>query len=187
MENREAKAIIEALLFISGEPLPTRTIKDILDIKEKDVEDIVRELIDEYQSRNSGLLVAEVADGVQIVTRPACAPWVKRLLTTAIPARLSHQSLETLAIVAYKQPVIKAEIESIRGVNSDGVLRTLLERRLIKILGRKEAPGRPLMYGTTKDFLQYFGLKNLSELPALKEFEDVETVEPAPQPEGEGQ
>jgi segregation and condensation protein B len=171
MDDKEAKSIIEALLFISGDPLPAKTIKGILNIREKDIERIGRELIEDYQLKNSGLLVAEVAGGLQMVTKPACAPWVKKLLATAIPAKLSQQSLETLSIVAYKQPIIKAEIESIRGVNSDGVLRTLLERRLIKILGRKEAPGRPLLYGTTKEFLQYFGLKDLSELPTLKEFD----------------
>lgn len=177
MDDKEAKSIIEALLFISGDPLPAKTIKSILNIREKEIERIGRELIEEYQLKNSGLLVAEVAGGLQMVTKPACAPWVKKLLATAIPSKLSQQSLETLSIVAYKQPIIKAEIESIRGVNSDGVLRTLLERRLIKILGRKEAPGRPLMYGTTKEFLQYFGLKDLSELPTLKEFEGVESIE----------
>jgi len=183
MDDREAKSILESLLFISGDPLPLKTIINILDIGEVDAEKIVRELISEYQLKNSGLLIAEVAEGVQMVTRPACAPWVKKLLTTAIPAKLSNQSLETLAIVAYKQPIIKAEIEAIRGVNSDGVLKTLLERRLVKILGRKEAPGRPLMYGTTKEFLQYFGLKDLSELPTLKEFSDIEESGHQPLPE----
>ncbi len=115
-----------------------------------------------------------------MVTNPACAPWVKKLLATTVPTRLSQQSLETIAIVAYKQPIIKAEIEAIRGVNSDGVVRTLLERRLIKILGRKEVPGRPLMYGTTKEFLHYFGLENLSGLPTLKEFQEIEGAEAPP-------
>lgn len=179
MDDREAKSIIEALLFISGEPLPLKTIRGILDISEEEAGRLSRELIDEYQMRNSGIFIYEVAGGVQMATRPACAPWVKKLVSTAIPARLSSQSLETLAIVAYKQPIIKAEIEAIRGVNSDGVLRTLLERRLIKILGRKEAPGRPLMYGTTREFLQYFGLKDLSELPTLKEFQDAEAETPS--------
>ncbi len=178
MEDKEAKSILEGILFISGEPLTVETLKNILEIDKKEVERIVRELIDEYQLRNSGLLVVEVAGGVQMVTNPACAPWVKKLLATALPTRLSQQSLETLAIVAYKQPIIKAEIEAIRGVNSDGVLRTLLERRLIKILGRKEVPGRPLIYGTTKEFLQYFGLKDLSGLPTLKEFQESESIEP---------
>ncbi len=104
-------------------------------------------------------------------------------LAAAVPTKLSHQSLEALAIVAYKQPIIKAEVEAIRGVNSDGVIKTLLERRLIKILGRKEVPGRPLMYGTTKEFLQYFGLKDLSELPTLKEFQEVDDTISLPFPE----
>lgn len=174
MNDKEMKSILEALLFISGDPLTTKTIKNILDVHEKDIERITKELIQEYHVKNSGLLITEVAGGIQMVTNPVCAPWVKKLLATAIPTKLSSQSLETLAIVAYKQPVIKAEIESIRGVNSDGVLRTLLERRLIKILGRKEAPGRPLMYGTTKEFLHSFGLKDLTELPTLKEFNELE-------------
>jgi segregation and condensation protein B len=173
MEDKEAKSILEAVLFIAGEPLTIETLKDILEIDRTDVERLIRELISEYSLKNSGLLVVEVAGGIQMVTNPACAPWVKKLLAKAIPTKLSQQSLETLAIIAYKQPITKAEIEAVRGVNSDGVIRTLLERRLIKILGRKEAPGRPLMYGTTKEFLQYFGLKDLSELPTLKEFQEV--------------
>lgn len=177
MEDREAKSVLESLLFISAEPLTIETLKNILEMDKKEVERIVKELFNEYQLKDSGLFIADVAGGVQMVTSPACAPWVKKLLATAIPTRLSYQSLETLAIVAYKQPIIKAEVEAIRGVNSEGVLKTLLERRLVKILGRKEVPGRPLMYGTTKEFLQYFGLKDLTELPTLKEFQDVEIAE----------
>ncbi len=176
MNDKEAKSIIESLLFISSEPLTIDILKNITETGKEEVERLVRELINEYQMRNSGLFVAEVAGGVQMVTNPASAPWVKKLLATVIPTKLSQQSLETLAIIAYKQPIIKAEIEAIRGVNSDGVVKTLLERRLIKILGRKEVPGRPLMYGTTKEFFQYFGLKDLSELPTLKEFQDVESL-----------
>jgi segregation and condensation protein B len=176
MEDKEAKSIIEALLFMSGEPLALDILKDLLELNKNEVERLVKELVDEYTLKNSGLFVAEVAGGVQMLTNPGCAPWVKKLIATALPTRLSQQSIETLAIVAYKQPIIKAEVEAIRGVNCDGVLKTLLERRMIKILGRKEAPGRPLMYGTTKEFLQYFGLKDLSELPTLKEFRDVENV-----------
>jgi segregation and condensation protein B len=183
MEDKETRSILEAILFISGEPVTIPALKNILEINEKEIERIADELIQEYRLKNSGLLVVEIAGGIQMVTNPSSAPWVKKLLTTSIPAKVSHQSLETLAIVAYKQPIIKAEIESIRGVNSDGVLRTLLERRLIKILGRKEAPGRPLMYGTTKEFLQYFGLKDLSELPTLKEFYEVENVDSLKEPE----
>ncbi len=177
MEDRDVKSIIEAVLFISGEPLTDDTLKDIVEIDRPHVERLIRELADEYSLKNSGLLIVEVAGGFQMVTNPAYAPWVKKLLATAVPTKLSQQSLETLAIVAYKQPVIKAEIEAIRGVNSDGVIRTLLDRRLIKILGRKEAPGRPLMYGTTKEFLHCFGLNDLSELPTLKEFQEFEELE----------
>ncbi len=178
MDDKEAKSILEALLFISGEPLTIEILKNILEINSDEIKRIISELINEYQLKNPGLLITEVGGGVQMVTNPACAPWVKKLLATALPARLSQQSLETMAIVAYKQPIIKAEIEALRGVNSDGVLKTLLERRLIKILGRKEVPGRPLIYGTTKEFLQYFGLKGLTELPTLKEFQEVESIEP---------
>ncbi|GBD96706.1 MAG TPA: SMC-Scp complex subunit ScpB [Nitrospirae bacterium] len=188
MEDREAKSIIEALLFMAGEPVTLDTLRKIVEVDKYNTERLVRELISDYSIRNPGLFVVEVAEGFQMVTNPACAPWVKKLLSTAVPKKLSRSSLETMAIIAYKQPIIKAEIEAIRGVNSDGVVKTLLERRLVKILGRKEVPGRPLMYGTTKEFLQYFGLKDLSELPTLKEFEEVdipELPEAAPEEEKE--
>ena len=188
MEDREAKSIIEALLFMAGEPVTLDTLRKIVEVDKYNTERLVRELISDYSVRNTGLFVVEVAEGFQMVTNPACAPWVKKLLSTAVPKKLSQSSLETMAIIAYKQPIIKAEIEAIRGVNSDGVVKTLLERRLVKILGRKEVPGRPLMYGTTKEFLQYFGLKDLSELPTLKEFEEVdipELPEAAPEEEKE--
>lgn len=174
MEYQEAKSVLEALLFISGEPVSLDTLKNILEIDKEEIERLAEELMNEYRSRNTGLLIVEVAGGFQMATKPVCAPWIKKLLSITMPTRLSQQSLETLSIIAYKQPAIKAEIDSIRGVNSEGPLRTLLERRLIKILGRKEAPGRPLMYGTTREFLEYFGLKNLLELPTLKEFQEVE-------------
>jgi segregation and condensation protein B len=189
MEDRELKSILEALLFISGDPVTLDTFKNILETDTAVIEGHLRELITEYQTKNTGLLVAEVAGGFQMVTNAGCAPWVKKFLSTSVPARLSQPSLETLSIIAYKQPIIKAEIEAVRGVNSDGVVKTLLERRLIKILGRKEVPGRPLMYGTTAEFLQYFGLKSLTELPTLKEFQDVgaplpeETIIPEPHAE----
>lgn len=178
MEDRDAKAILEAVLFIAGEPVALETLSKITGLEKLVVERLIRELISEYSVKNCGLLITEVAGGVQMVTNPACAPWVKKFLASGIPTRLSQQSLETLAIIAYKQPIIKAEIEAIRGVNSDGVIKTLLERKLIKILGRKDVPGRPLMYGTTKEFLQCFGLKDLSELPTLKELQEMGTQEP---------
>ncbi|MBI4827186.1 MAG: SMC-Scp complex subunit ScpB [Nitrospirae bacterium] len=174
MDDKETKSVLESILFIAGEPLTVETLQKILDLSREEIEGHIKELISEYSLRNSGLLIVEVAEGVQMVTNPASAPWVKKLIATAIPTKLSQQSLETLSIIAYKQPIIKSEIEAVRGVNSDGVIKTLLERRLIKILGRKEVPGRPLMYATTKEFLQYFGLKDLSELPTLKDFEETE-------------
>ena len=179
MQDREVKSIIESILFIAGEPLTIDALKDIVELDRPEIERLINDLISEYSLKNSGLFIVEVAGGVQMVTNPASAPWIKKLLATAVPTRLSQQSLETLAIIAYKQPIIKAEIEAIRGVNSDGVVKTLLERRLIKILGRKEVPGRPLMYCTTKEFLQSFGFKDLSELPTLKEFQEMEEPEPS--------
>ncbi len=178
MEDREAKSIIEAILFMSGEPVSLDSLRKVIEIDKYNTERLVRELIDDYSLKNSGLLLLEVAGGFQLVTNPACAPWVKKLLSTSVPKKLTQSSLETLAIIAYKQPIIKAEIEAIRGVNSDGVVKTLLDRRLVKLLGRKEVPGRPLMYGTTNEFLHYFGLKDLTELPTLKEFQEIEVPEP---------
>jgi segregation and condensation protein B len=115
----------------------------------------------------------EVAGGYHLVTRPECSPWIKRLEKVKSGLRLSKPALETLAIIAYKQPVIRAEIEQIRGVDSMGVIKTLLERHLIKINGRRDAVGRPIVYGTTKDFLMNFGLKSLSELPTLRDFQEI--------------
>lgn len=179
MEDQEAKSIIEALLFMAGEPVMLDTLRKIIEIDKYNTERLARELIDTYSINNSGLFIVEVAEGYQMVTNPACASWVRKLLSTSVPKKLTQSSLETMAIIAYKQPIIKAEIEAIRGVNSDGVIKTLLEKRLIKIHGRREVPGRPLMYGTTNEFLQYFGLKDLSELPTLKEFQEVDIPEPS--------
>jgi segregation and condensation protein B len=178
MEDREAKSVIEAILFMSGEPVSLDTLRKVIEIDKYNTERLVRDLINDYSLRSSGLLLLEVAGGFQLVTNPACSPWVKKLLSTSVPKKLTQSSLETLAIIAYKQPIIKAEIEAIRGVNSDGVVKTLLDRRLVKLLGRKEVPGRPLMYGTTNEFLHYFGLKDLTELPTLKEFQEIEVPEP---------
>jgi len=178
MEDREVKSIIEALLFVAGEPVTLDTLRKIVEVDKYNTDRILRDLINDYSINNSGLLILEVAGGFQMVTNPASSPWIKKLLSTSMPKRLTQSSLETIAIIAYRQPIIKAEIEAIRGVNSDGVVKTLLDRRLVKILGRKEAPGRPLMYGTTQEFMQYFGLKDLAELPTLKEFEEMNIPEP---------
>ncbi len=169
MDLKEKKALIEAILFISGEPVTLVSLKGVLDIPESDLKQGVDELIAEYRERDRGLLILEIAQGFQMVTNPLYAKILRKFTNTATSNKLSMPALETLAIVAYKQPLIKPEIEQIRGVNSDGVIKSLLDKRLIRIVGQKEAPGKPLLYGTTKEFLQYFGLKDLTELPTLKE------------------
>lgn len=169
METREKRSLIEALLFVSGEPVTLAVLKNIIDMPEMEIKQLIEDLIIEYRERDSGLLIIEIANGYQIVTNPSYAQWIKKYKSTSTSNKLSMPALETLAIIVYKQPIIKAELEQIRGVNSDGVIKTLLDRRLIKIMGRKEVPGKPLLYGTTREFLQYFGLKDLTDLPTLKE------------------
>jgi len=168
-EDREKKSVLEALLFLSGEVLAVSTIKEILEITDSEAKRLMSEIITEYRERNSGLLIVEIALGYQMVTNPEYAEWVRKFRSTHVSSRLSMPALETLAIIAYKQPIIRAEIEQIRGVSSDSAIKTLYDKRLIKIMGRKEAPGRPFLYGTTREFLQYFGLKDLTELPTLKD------------------
>ena len=169
MEN--LKSIIESLLFISEEPLSIEKIKKTLEtVERKEIRDALNSLAQGYNYRKCGILLREVAGGYQLRTHPDNAEWIKRLIQPN-PVRLSKASLETLAIVAYKQPVIRSDIEHIRGVDCGGVLRMLLERKLIRVLGRKEIPGRPLIYATTKFFLELFDLKDLKDLPTLKEIE----------------
>ncbi len=174
--DREHKSIIEALLFLSGEVLGMSSLKDILGLPETEIRNLMNELMAEYQDRKSGLLIVEIANGYQMVTNPDYAEWIRKFRSTHSSSKLSMPALETLAIIAYKQPIIKAEIEQIRGVNSDSAIRTLYDKRLIKIMGRKEAPGRPFLYGTTREFLQYFGLKDLTELPTLKDLSREEAA-----------
>lgn len=169
MEIAEKKSLIEAILFISGEPLTLASLKGSTELPEPELKQLLDEMIAEYKQRNGGLLLIEIANGYQMVTNPHYSQWIRKFKSTAASSKLSMPALETLAIIAYKQPIIKAELEQIRGVNSDGVVKTLLDRRLIKIMGRKEVPGKPLLYGTTREFLEYFGLKDLTELPTLSE------------------
>lgn len=169
MDEREKKAILEVILFLSLEPVTLSTIKDVIELPEPEIKRLMDELILKYRERNGGLLIVEIANGYQMVTNPEYSEWVKKFKGTQLSTKLSMPALETLSIIAYKQPIIKAEIEQLRGVNSDSAIRTLLEKRLIKVIGRKEAPGRPFLYGTTKEFLKYFGLKDLTELPTLKD------------------
>ena len=163
------KSIVESLVFVSETPLSLNRLKAILgDVDLRDIRLVLAELQGEYEDRQGGFALKEVAGGYQFRTRSAYSDWIKKLLKPS-PTRLSRAALETLAIIAYKQPIIRADIEHIRGVDSGGVLRLLLEKKLIRVLGRKDIPGRPMIYGTTKDFLEIFNLKDLSELPSPKE------------------
>ncbi len=163
------KSIIESLVFVSETPLSLNRLKAILgDVDLRDIRLALAELKGEYEDRQGGFTLQEVAGGYQFRTRSAYSDWIKKLLKPS-PTRLSRAALETLAIIAYKQPIIRADVEHIRGVDSGGVLRLLLEKKLIRVLGRKDIPGRPMIYGTTKDFLEIFNLKDLSELPSPKE------------------
>jgi len=174
MEDRELLPIVESLLFMSGEPITIERLQEILEgITKGRILNTLSALRNQYDQNGHGLQLVEVAGGYQLATRPECSPWIKRLEKVKSGLRLSKPALETLAIIAYKQPVIRAEIEQIRGVDSMGVIKTLLERHLIKINGRRDAMGRPIVYGTTKDFLMNFGLKSLSELPTLRDFQEV--------------
>ncbi len=169
--TEDIKNIIESLLFVSETPLTIDRIKSVISTEDtRGIRSALNQLADEYESRSGGFYLGEVAGGFQIRTRPEYTDWIKRLIQPN-PPRLSKAALETLAIIAYKQPVIRSDIEHIRGVDSGGVLRLLLERKFIRILGRKEIPGRPLIYATTKEFLQIFDLKDLKDLPTLKEID----------------
>jgi len=164
------KEIIESLLFVSETALTLERIRQVTETETREIRETLKLLADEYEARGGGFYLSEVAGGYQIRTRPAYNEWIKRLLQPN-PPRMSKAALETLAIIAYKQPIIRSDIEHIRGVDSGGVLRLLLERKLIRVLGRKEIPGRPLIYATTKQFLEVFDLKDLKDLPTPKEIE----------------
>jgi segregation and condensation protein B len=169
----DIKNIIEGLLFVADTPLTIDRIKNILGLADAaEVQDALKALGEEYHARGGGFLLCQVAGGYQIRTRPEYNAWIKRLLQPN-PTRISKAALETLAIIAYKQPIIRSDIEHIRGVDCGGVLRLLLERKLIRVLGRREIPGRPLIYATTKRFLEVFGLKDLRDLPTPKEIEEL--------------
>ena len=176
MEN--IKHIIESLLFVAEEPLTVDRIKSILTYAETtEIRSAAKELAAEYDERQGGFYLDEVAGGYQIRTRPEYTEWIKKLIQPK-PLRLSKPALETLVIIAYKQPIIRSNIEHIRGVDCGGVLRVLLERKLIRVLGRKEVAGRPLIYATTKRFLEVFDLKSLRDLPTPKEIEELAAIAP---------
>jgi segregation and condensation protein B len=171
METAEIKQVIEALLFVSERPLSLKELKDAVKDDYADsanLENLLKELQAEYENINKPYEIKFVADGWTFATKASFSPWIKKLFKEKNILKLSPSALETLAIIAYKQPITRAEIDELRGVESSGVINTLSERKLIKIVGRKEAIGHPLLYGTTQEFLKHFGLAHLSELPLIE-------------------
>jgi len=184
MDQDEAKRIIEALLFVSDRPVSIDTFSDILKgFKPEEIRTLLGELNSEYASSGRSFSIKEIGGGFQMMTDPIYSKWISALYKRPSD-KLTGPSLETLAIIAYKQPITRSDIEAIRGVNVDGVLSTLEERSLIRTRGRREGPGRPILYGTTSEFLMHFGLKSLEELPNLKEFKesDLDFVKAAESP-----
>lgn len=168
------KQILEAVLFASDQPVGLATLVEVLgDRDASETAAILADLRREYDTTERGVTLSEIAGGYQILSRKECSPWVEQMLRARRKVRLSKAALEALAIVAYRQPITKVEIDSIRGVDSAGVLHTLLERNLVTIKGRSKSVGRPLLYATTPDFLSYMGLRDLEELPELKELGPV--------------
>ncbi len=169
----EIVAIAEALIFVADEPVSVKTLAEVLEEDKETVQAAVEELQREFETREGGLQLREIAGGWQISTRTELHEEVRCYLKTRPSAKLSLAALETLAVIAYKQPVTVPEILEIRGVQSASAIKTLLDKKLITAKGRKETVGRPMMYGTSKDFLIQFGLKDLSELPSIEDFEDL--------------
>ncbi len=173
----ELKPILEALIFASPDPLTSKTLFQLLDTEPREnVEEALAALQADYEQRG-GLQMVQVAGGYQICTRPELHEWVRRLFHEHSKQRLSVQALETLAVIAYKQPITGAEIAEIRGVNASGVVGTLLERQLVKVVGRKQVIGRPFLYATTREFLNRFGLRDLDDLPKVEEMAEALGVE----------
>lgn len=183
MDELLIKRILEALLFVSEKPLLIDQAREVLgpEAEPAGIRRLLLELGQEYARGQRGLRLVEVAEGFQMVTDPALAPHVARLTRKVRTVRLTRPSLETLAIIAYRQPATRVEIEQIRGVDVDGVLETLLKLNMIRVTGRKEVVGRPLLYGTTREFLDHFGLRSLDGLPSLEELKTVTSLPPAPE------
>ena len=180
MEREEIKAIIENILLAADQPVSETQFKNLFgdEVEKVSFKSVLEELIDEYNSRN--LQILQVAEGYQLCTRHDYSNWVRKFLKFDKTRKLSQPSLDTLSIIAYKQPLTKTEVEEIRGVDSSGVVRTLLEKKIISPGGRKKVPGRPIMYRTTRKFLEYFGLKDLSDLPTLEDFKESELEDQIP-------
>jgi segregation and condensation protein B len=186
------KGVLETLIFIAGRPVGTsemmetlKTVPEGFHPSTKDLEQALEALEKEWEERGRGIQLSRVAEGYEFRSRPAMAPWIKAM-NQPKPQRLSVAAVETLALIAYRQPVTRSDIESVRGVDSGGVLKSLTDRRLIKCVGRKEEAGRPLLYATTTEFLELFGLKDLSDLPPLSEFEEMAKTQAATVAEEQG-
>ena len=174
MDKEESKRIIEALLFVGDKPVSIDTLRDVVkDIEPTEVRAIIEDLNKDYAASGRSFNIKEIAGGFQMLTDPIYSRWIAALYKKG-PDRLTGPSLETLAIIAYRQPLTRGDIEAIRGVSVDGVIHTLEERGFIRTKGRLDAPGRPILYGTTNEFLQHFGLRSLEELPKLKEFQEAD-------------
>jgi len=173
VEEKDDLLIIEALLFATPHPLTQNQINQIFETDPPKLSRVIEQLMEKYEIENHAFEIQTIAGGYQLNSRPVYDIWIRRLLNKSGKLYLSTASLESLAIVAYKQPINRFEIESIRGVDCTGVLKTLLTKKLICIKGRDEGPGRPLLYGTTDDFLEAFGLGKISEMPKLKEITDL--------------
>ena len=165
--NRETRQALEAILFVSDEPMSSAVLAQAVERGRRDVEATLGELQAEYEARQAGIVLREVAGGWRLMTNPDAAPYVEQFVLSSRHARLTRASLETLAVVAYKQPVTRHQVSSIRGVNSDGVLRALTERGLVSEVGRDDGPGRAVLYGTTGEFLERLGLASLADLPPV--------------------
>jgi segregation and condensation protein B len=180
LKGTELIGVLEALLFVSTEPVPVSRLATVIGtVSKSEVEQALKALEQELAREGRGIQLVKLAGGYRLVTKSDYAAWLKRLDKAKAAQKLSRSALESLAIIAYKQPLVRAEIEDIRGVETSGVLRTLLERKLVRIVGRKEVPGRPIMYGTTKFFLEHFGLQDITQLPPLREFKELGEAEQA--------
>jgi len=175
LENKspdEVKRIVEALLFAVQEPISVRKISEIIEGAEaKEIREVIQQLREEYDTHDRVFQIEEIANGFQLLSRPEYHEWISKIRKKSGESKLSQQALETLSIIAYKQPIIRAEIEAIRGVQSGQMIRTLIEKGLVKITGRDEVLGRPLLYGTTTKFLDQFGLKSIKDLPKVEDLE----------------
>ncbi len=180
MDFNKLRSIVESLIFSSPSPITLEKMRLCFDNKVNSgaIREAIESLNNEYRASGRSFLITEIGGGFQMMTNLEYSPWVKKAFHRSAPMKLSQAALETAAIIVYRQPITKAEIESIRGVSVDGVIRTLLERDLIRIAGRMDTVGRPLLYGTTREFLRYFGLNKLSDLPKPKEVEEIMGGEP---------